>query len=139
MSSLALRKQPDLTDSVQEAATESLEGRIIRTLEIAEAITEGIESLVFIRSQCMIATILVGNHVAPGHDPMKVICPVDELRRAQVHEALRRGQPDQVTLFPVTEEGHQEFLAHLGGVRRGFGEHIAYAKTHLGWNAQQYG
>jgi hypothetical protein len=136
MSSLALRQQPDFADDIQEAAIESLEGRIIRTLEQTETTGEGVKDLVFVRSQCMIATMLVGSHVAPGHDPIEVVCPVDELRRAQVHKALRRGQPDQITLYPVTEEGYQQFLEHVGGGKRGYGEHIAYVLTHLGWDAQ---
>ena len=134
----ALRQRPDIEVAVQDAAIESLEDRILRMLA-QQADCDLDTDVVFVRPQCTIATMLVNQRVASGQQPITVICPRDEIRRAGMHEALRRGQPDQITLFPITEESYQEFLGHIGGGNRGYGEHITYRNTDLGWQGQEYG
>jgi hypothetical protein len=55
-----------------------------------------------------------------------------------MHETLRRGQPNQVMLFPLTTESHQEFLVDISQGKNGYGEHTVYAFDGDGWQTREY-
>jgi hypothetical protein len=136
MSSLGLRHQPDIGKAVQEAAIESLEERIFRVLDEQ---MESESGTVFVRPQCTIATMLVSQRVAVGQQPIVVVCPKDELRRAQMPGLLQQENVDRVTLFPLTAENHQFFLVDINHGKYHYGEHIAYVLSNAGWQGQEYG
>lgn len=123
----------DITEGVRLSAIETIEQRIMRTLD-----NEARGATYIVRPMCIIATMFLSG-ACTTQPVIEVVCPNDELRRSQLAPALLTGGVDRIFLYSLAEEVYDAFARQMKMTGRGIGEYTLFTRRpEGGWNVQEF-